>query len=71
VAEPKNWSKELNTFVTNCLKKDPKDRASTAELLRTSFITKAKGPEVLKEMLEQREKKKKKVSELIHCLFDN
>lgn len=43
--EPAKWSKEFNDFVTTCLKKDPTKRLTSNEILKHSFVQKAKDTE--------------------------
>jgi len=60
LADPKKWSKEFNSFIQACLNKEPDERPTAAELMKHPFITSAKGPESLKELITLATKNKKK-----------
>eukprot|EP01102_Stenamoeba_stenopodia_P013823 TRINITY_DN452_c0_g2_i1.p1 TRINITY_DN452_c0_g2~~TRINITY_DN452_c0_g2_i1.p1 ORF type:complete len:562 (+),score=122.74 TRINITY_DN452_c0_g2_i1:294-1979(+) len=71
LAEPTDWSREFNDFLTKCLVKNPEDRASAEELLNHPFIKGAKGPAVMIDLILERQRiksqpkpKKKKIETL-------
>jgi serine/threonine-protein kinase 24/25/MST4 len=47
-------SKDIKEFVSLCLKKDPRDRASIPQLLETRFIRNAKKNSTIKELFKAR-----------------
>ncbi|CAG2069437.1 unnamed protein product [Timema podura] len=49
--QPDKWSPEFIDFVSCCLVKNPKDRASASELLAHVFIGNAKQPNILCQMI--------------------
>lgn len=51
--EPDKWSPEFIDFVGACLLKNPDDRATASQLLRYVFISNAKSPSILYEMIEE------------------
>ncbi len=52
LSDPKQWSPEFNSFVSLCLKIDPKHRPTAAELLAHPFILKSKGREVVSRLVK-------------------
>lgn len=61
LTDPKKWSKEFVSFVQACLHKDADERPTARELIKHPFITGAKGPESLKDLIALATKNKKKV----------
>jgi serine/threonine protein kinase len=58
LASPENWSKEFNDFLATCLKKDPKQRPNSTELLKHHFLQKACTPEVVVLFIERKNRLK-------------
>jgi len=52
-SEPDNWSKDFNDFIAQCLTKNPEQRPQAADLLKSSFIVKAKTSAVLKPLIDE------------------
>lgn len=57
-------SKEFVSFVQACLHKDAEERPTARDLRKHPFITGAKGPESLKDLIALAMKNKKKVQKL-------
>lgn len=53
LSEPSNWSDDFNDFIAKCLIKNPDDRPTATELLKHPFITKAKGHDTMKPLIEE------------------
>jgi len=51
--EPTKWSANMQDFLSHCLVKDPTQRSSAIDLLLHPFVMTAKGPQVLKELIEK------------------
>jgi len=51
-----NFSKPFKEFVATCLKKDPDERATAADLLKHKFIKNAKKTESLQELVDRKKK---------------
>ena len=51
LTEPQKWSQEFNDFVSKCLIIDAKQRPTAKELLIHPFIRRAKGPNLLSELV--------------------
>lgn len=54
--QPDKWSKEFRDFVNICLMKQPEKRKTAEEMLSHPFITRAKGREVLVDLINKRKK---------------
>jgi len=51
---PEKWSKDFNDFLKICLIKDPEKRPTATQLLKSHpFITKAKGKEVIAQLVKE------------------
>jgi len=53
LTEPDNWSKEFNDFISKCLTKNPEQRLSASDLLKHSFVGKAKTGTVLVGLIDE------------------
>lgn len=53
LTNPEKWTENFNNFLKRCLKKDPSERPTCLELLEDPFIKQAKGPEVMKPVVER------------------
>ena len=47
LTNPTQFSEGINKFIERCLKKDPKERSKSIDLMLDSFVIVSKGPEVL------------------------
>lgn len=52
-SKPEQFSDNFKDFIAKCLQKDPENRPKSDELLKHPFITGAKGPEILEDMVKQ------------------
>lgn len=67
--EPDQWSPEFIDFVSNCLVKNPEERAAASELLHHEFIGIAKQPNILSQMIaETHEIREKQISHRTHVI---
>ncbi|KAF7991904.1 hypothetical protein HCN44_010705 [Aphidius gifuensis] len=67
--EPDQWSPEFIDFVSNCLVKNPEERASASDLLLHEFIGVAKQPNILSQMIaETHEIREKQISHRTHVI---
>jgi len=53
LTEPEKWSKDFNDFVAQCLTKNPEQRPNATDLLKHSFIGKAKTVAILATIIEE------------------
>ncbi|KAL9645218.1 hypothetical protein ABK040_002419 [Willaertia magna] len=60
---PSQWSDTFKDFLSKCLQKDPKERASVDELLEHSFIKQACSLDFLLPVLERVRNEKRKIKE--------
>jgi len=53
LTDPDKWSSEFNEFVAKCLIKNPEQRPTSTDMLKHSFIAKAKTPAVLEPLIKE------------------
>ncbi|XP_071744996.1 serine/threonine-protein kinase 4 isoform X2 [Lepeophtheirus salmonis] len=63
--KPGKWSPQIIDFVSRCLVKNPKERATASELLEHEFIKSAKSCELLFDLIGEAQEMRERLSEMV------